>query len=180
MQKVRTVDCQSGTACRTKSTPKLTSSLYRLEKGLSVEIYQVNGPLCPVAAWKKYRSMTRSDDGDLPAFRTEEGWGYSHANMNKDLRSVFQGRVEYGAVSGHSFRIGLASLLAECGYSDEGKHEQIATCMYLTITHLVVTEIQAIGRWSSACFQTYIRRPRVTRLRTARKLASTVELGGMY
>ena len=89
-----------------------------------MEIYQVDGPLCPVAAWKKYRSMTRQDDAELPAFRTEEGWGYSHANMNKDLRAVFHGRVEYGAVSGHSFRIGLASLLAECGYSDEGEHEQ--------------------------------------------------------
>ena len=57
-------------------------------------------------------------------------------------------------------RIGIATLLAECGYTDE--------------------EIQAIGRWSSSCFQTYIRRPRVTRVRTARRLAATVELGGLY
>ena len=57
-------------------------------------------------------------------------------------------------------RIGIATLLAECGYTDE--------------------EIQAIGRWSSSCFQTYIRRPRVTRVRTARRLAATVEVGGLF
>ena len=41
--------------------------------------------------------------------------------QNRDLRRIFEGRIHYGKVSGHSFRIGLASLLAESGYSDEGK-----------------------------------------------------------
>ena len=100
---------------------KSTKVCRKLEKGLSVEIYRVDGPLCPVTAWKRYRALTREDDGELPAFRTEEGLSYSHTNMNKDLKTVFDKRIEYGAVSGHSFRIGLASLLAECGYDDGGE-----------------------------------------------------------
>ena len=66
--------------------------------------------------------MTRDEEGEgLPCFRTEDGFSYSHGEMNRDLRRIFKDRIRYGKVSGHSFRIGLASLLAECGYSDEGK-----------------------------------------------------------
>ena len=100
---------------------KSTKTCRKMEKGLSIEVFQVNGPLCPVTAWKKYRTMTEMDEEELPAFRTEEGYSYSHADMNKDLREIFKARINYGKVSGHSFRIGLASLLAECGYKDEGK-----------------------------------------------------------
>ena len=100
---------------------KSTKTCRKMEKGLSIEVFQVNGPLCPVMAWKRYRTMTIGDEEELPAFRTEEGYSYSHTDMNKDLREIFGSRVNYGKVSGHSFRIGLASLLAECGYKDEGK-----------------------------------------------------------
>lgn len=101
---------------------KSTKSCRRLEKGLSVEIFEVGGKLCPIRAWRRYRNMMRGEEtAGMPCFRTEEGFSYSHGELNRDLRKMFEGRIRYGKVSGHSFRIGLASLLAECGYSDEGE-----------------------------------------------------------
>ena len=78
------------------------------------------GSLCPVRAWRRYRVASGHNEPGSPAFRTEHGLCYSHGQMNKDLKELFAGRVEYGTVSGHSFRIGLATLLAECGFTDEG------------------------------------------------------------
>ena len=100
---------------------KSTKACRQLEKGLEIEIYQIGGALCPVKAWKRYRGMVPEDEGGYPAFRQESGLAYSHNMMNRDLKELFDGRVDYGAVSGHSFRIGIATLLAECGYTDEGK-----------------------------------------------------------
>ena len=88
---------------------------------MEIEIYEIGGPLCPIRAWKRYVQMTGKCEPDLPAFRQASGLAYSHSMFNKDLRLLFKGRVHYGAVSGHSFRIGIATLLAECGYSDEGR-----------------------------------------------------------
>ena len=93
----------------------------KLEKGLEIEIYEIGGPLCPVRAWRRYMKMAGNSELDLPVFRQEGGLAYSHSMFNRDLRVLFKGRVHYGAVSGHSFRIGMATLLAECGYSDEGR-----------------------------------------------------------
>ena len=101
---------------------KSTKICRRMEKGLSIEIFEVGGQLCPIRAWRRYKAMTRDEEGEgLPCFRTEDGFSYSHGEMNRDLRRIFKDRIRYGKVSGHSFRIGLASLLAESGYSDEGK-----------------------------------------------------------
>ena len=103
---------------------KSTKICRRMEKGLSIEVIEVGGKLCPVRAWRRYRAMASTEDeGRMPCFRTEDGFSYSHSEMNRDLRRIFEGRIHYGKVSGHSFRIGLASLLAESGYSDEGKPE---------------------------------------------------------
>ena len=101
---------------------KSTKICRRMEKGLSIEIFEVGGQLCPIRAWRRYKAMTRGEEEEgLPCFRTEDGFSYSHGEMNRDLRRIFKDRIRYGKVSGHSFRIGLASLLAESGYSDEGK-----------------------------------------------------------
>ena len=52
----------------------------------------------------RYIKMAPADEDDLPAFRQECGLCYSHAMFNRDLRTIFEGRVQYGAVSAHSFR----------------------------------------------------------------------------
>ena len=103
---------------------KSTKICRRMEKGLTIEVFEVGGKLCPVRAWRRYKAMTKGEKEDgMPCFRTEDGFSYSHSEMNRDLRRIFEGRIQYGRVSGHSFRIGLASLLAENGYSDEGKQQ---------------------------------------------------------
>ena len=99
---------------------KSTKSCRRLEKGCEIEVFEVGGPLCPVKAWRRYRKMTGPPEAGMPAFRQQNGLAYSHSMLNRELKQIFAGRVQYGAVSGHSFRIGLATLLAERGYSDEG------------------------------------------------------------
>ena len=81
---------------------------------------KVGGVLCPVKAWRRYRKMTGKPEAGMPTFRQEGGLAYSHSMLNKDLKLAFAGRIQYGAVSGHSFRIGIATLLAEQGYGDEG------------------------------------------------------------
>ena len=105
---------------------KSTKTCRRMEKGITIEIFEVGGKICPVRAWKRYKAMTKGEkEAGMPCFRTEDGFSYSHSAMNRDLRKIFEGRIQYGKMTGHSFRIGLASLLAENGYSDEGKqHSQ--------------------------------------------------------
>jgi hypothetical protein len=55
-----------------------------------------------------------------------------------------------GHFSGHSFRIGLASMLANLGLPDE--------------------ELQAAGRWSSRAFEIYMRLKRTKRTAVATKI----------
>ena len=75
-----------------------------MEKGLEIEIFEIGGALCPVKAWRRYVAMAGNNEPELPAFRQEGGLAYSHSMFNKDLRTLFKGRVNYGAVSAHSFR----------------------------------------------------------------------------
>ena len=83
---------------------KSTKTCRKLEKGLEIEIFEIKGPLCPVKAWKRYIQMAGDSEPELPAFRQEGGLAYSHGMFNRDLRTLFKGRVNYGAVSAHSFR----------------------------------------------------------------------------
>ena len=75
-----------------------------MEKGLEIEIFANGGPLCPVKAWRRYRKLAPEEDEEMPAFRQEDGLAYSHSLFNRDLKRIFEGRINYGTVSAHSFR----------------------------------------------------------------------------
>ena len=75
--------------------------------------------------------------------------------FNKDLKLLLGEYIVYGRITAHSFRSGLASLMAQAGYADE--------------------LIQAAGRWSSSAFKAYIKLNRVTRIAVASKLASLMQ-----
>ena len=90
----------------------------------------------------------------MPAFRDEVGYALRMGRFNDILKKLLGGHVEYGKITCHSFRCGLASLLAENGFTDE--------------------EIKAIGRWDSAAFLIYVQKPRLTRCRVARKIGGSV------
>ena len=73
---------------------------------------------------------------------------------HKSLKKCLSGHIRYedGYITSHSFRAGIASLMGTLGYSD--------------------TQIKAIGRWSSAAFENYIKLPRTKRAEMARKIGS--------
>lgn len=119
-------------------------------------MFENNTKLCPVKAFIRYRDSQRGSLKNLPAFRDDMGKAYRKAKFNADLKKLLGPHIKYGKISTHSFRCGLATLLAEEGYSDP--------------------DIQAMGRWSSNAFLTYIKRPRLTRVRVARKLSKRVNV----
>ena len=90
----------------------------------------------------------------MPAFRDEVGYAFRMGRFNGILKKLLKNHVEYGRITMHSFRCGLASLLAENGFSDE--------------------DIRAIGRWDSAAFLVYVQKPRLTRCRVAKKLGGSI------
>ena len=130
---------------------KSAKSARASERGQVVEVFSIESVLCPVRAVKKYLELAGRNPPNIPMFRREDGLCYSHSSFNADLKKLLREMIPYGGISAHSFRIGMATLLAQSGYSDD--------------------EICAIGRWNSEAFRTYIRGPKVTRVAISRKLA---------
>ncbi len=122
---------------------------------VTIEVIENGTCVCPVAAYVRYRELVGSGREDSACFREPSGFAYRHAAFNKDLKTILSDKLRYGKLSGHSFRIGLASLMAAAGLSDD--------------------TIQVAGRWSSEAFKLYIKLGRVTRVRMAARLAKLVE-----
>ena len=91
-----------------------------------------------------------------PGFLLESGKALTGALLNKVLRQCWSKYVpsEKGFLTTHSFRTGLASMLGSLGFGKE--------------------DIQAMGRWSSNAFETYLRLPRTKRAEMARRFAGLV------
>jgi integrase len=104
-----------------------------------------------VKAFEKWSSR-HSRVSDKPLFSENIGKPLTGRELNKLLKGLLKDIVDYrrGSITAHSFRSGLASLMAEKGMSDE--------------------DIQIAGRWSSRAFERYIKLPRTARARTAMKL----------
>jgi integrase len=116
-----------------------------------IDVFETGGHTCPVKAFEKW-SRLQSRPAEKPLFADENGKPLTGQNLNNILKMVLKEVVDYrrGSITSHSFRSGLASLMAEKGMSDE--------------------EIQIAGRWSSRAFERYIKLPRTCRARTALKL----------
>ena len=89
-----------------------------------------------------------------PFFREESGKGLSLRKFNDYLRMVLEEKLPYSLVTAHSFRQGLATWMAEQGSTTE--------------------EIKAAGRWTSTAWEVYVRGPRITRVKLARRLAGGI------
>jgi integrase len=116
-----------------------------------IDVFETGGQTCPVKAFEKWtRLHTRV--ADKPLFSEDNRKPLTGSELNKILRGLLGDIVDYrkGSITAHSFRSGLASLMAEKGMSDE--------------------DIQTAGRWSSRAFERYIKLPRTARARTAMKL----------
>lgn len=117
-----------------------------------VDVYEAPGPICPVRALEKWQAASNLTDKHLPAFRKTDGRAFTGRELNTYL-SDFSGRnfpSSTGKISGHSFRIGLASTLGELGHSDE--------------------DLQSAGRWSSRAFEAYLKLPRTRRANIAKQI----------
>ena len=121
-------------------------------RGIIIEIFEhFGGDLCPVDAYEKYLVSCGGSKMEAPAFRVRSGNGYRHSCFNKELKQLLEPALRgYGKISAHSFRVGLATLLAAAGYSDD--------------------MIKAIGRWSSEAFLRYAKLTRLIRVSVAQKL----------
>ena len=125
------------------------------KKGTSIiiDVYANLGDFCPVKALEKWMK-TAIIDMNLPLFRKTDGTPLTGRKFNIILKNCLSKHIPYeaGSISSHSFRAGIASLMGTLGYSEN--------------------EIKSIGRWSSKCFQDYIKLPRTRRLEMAKQLGN--------
>jgi integrase len=119
---------------------------------LEIEMFKTEGKFCPVAAVEKLR-RNRTGNKNKPFMTRKNGKIVTKKWLNGFLKKALAKMVDYEneTVSSHSFRSGVATAMARCGYSDE--------------------EIQRQGRWRSEAFLKYIRLGRSQRLEQQRTLA---------
>jgi len=118
-----------------------------------VDVFQADNDICPVRALKKWRGRVRGTPG-LPMFSGEDEKPLTGKKLNEILKKLLSPHfdMKLGSFTTHSFRAGVPSMLAASGASEE--------------------EVKASGRWSSRAYEAYLKKPRTTRLKVARKVAT--------
>jgi len=120
-------------------------------QGQSLIVARCSSLLCPVSAMQQYFLLAHPESGPLFYFRS--GRFLTRSSVTHLLRdSARSAGLPYESLKGHSFRIGAASAAAAAGLPD-----------WL---------IKVLGRWSSDCYQIYIRTPEPVLLSAAPKMAS--------
>ena len=126
----------------------------RIGRDKIIDVYQSNGILCSLRAYKRWDKLRRDRGPDTPVFRLENGRCLTGRSFNKHLKQFLAKHIDYrqGKITSHSFRAGMATLLGQIGFSDE--------------------EIMSLGRWSSDSFERYLKLPRTKRADIARKIGN--------
>ena len=125
-----------------------------LGPGVNVELFATGTFSCPVNAWKKWRSLDKFKiRATKPVFQLANGKCLTGANLNAEIRTLLGPYIDYNKRKflSHSFRAGMASMMALAGYKDE--------------------EIMRQGRWNSDAFKVYCKTGRANRLKEQRDLA---------
>lgn len=135
-----------------KNTKEMKNSS---KKATSVELFPTGNFLCPIDAFRKFKRIVTDWDESLPLFRIGKVF-LTQKQFNCDLRLLLSEHFDYAAksVSSHSFRAGISTAMARCGFSDE--------------------EIKLQGRWSSDAFSRYIRQARSIRLSAQKKISEAM------
>ena len=121
-----------------------------------VDVFEAEGPLCLIRAFKKWRRNCRHQ-WDMPLFQHPDGTPLTCRKFNWYLKKMLGRHVQFaqGTVSAHSFRAGIATILGTKGYDDE--------------------EIKRVGRWSSRAFEIYIKGKQTNRAAMARRFGDLVD-----
>ena len=126
----------------------------RVGAGDNIEVFQLDNFMCPTTALAKYREETSlKEEPEMPVFRLDLGLCMTGAEMNKRLSVLTAdvgGLVPGGGVRCHSFRSGVPSEMARAGMDPES--------------------IQAVGRWRSDAYKTYVKLPLSRRAEMARSM----------
>ena len=126
----------------------------KLSRGVRVELFSTGTFSCPVKAWKRWTALVKGSHDPLkPIFRFSSGKCLSGSIFNTELKALLGKYFNYdeGKYLSHSFRAGMASMMALAGYTDE--------------------TIMRQGRWNSNAFLVYCKTGRANRLRDQRELA---------
>ena len=128
------------------------SKTNQLGKGAEVFLGHTNDDLCPVAAVRAYLAVRGSSEG--PLFKFADGRYLIKERFTSTIHTALQ---QLGLASanyaGHSFRIGAATTAAQISLED--------------------STIQALGRWHSDAFKTYVRLPKDFLTRISASLAGS-------
>lgn len=117
--------------------------------GQTIMVGKTNQPVCPVKAMKSYFSLRNSTPG--PLFIYASGQPLSKDALTSETRQLLsQSGLNPSEYAGHSYRIGAATTAAAVG--------------------LPPWLIKTLGRWSSDCYERYIKSPQPLILEVSQKL----------
>jgi len=122
-------------------------------RSLIVDVFGTGNNLCPVKATKAWLEASAENEAEKPLFSLSTGAPLTPKKFILIVRGQLKGYLDdEKAIAGHSFRIGLASMLAALGYSE--------------------ADIKAMGRWSSRAWLEYVKHPRTLRIAVARNVGN--------
>jgi len=124
----------------------------KINRSLIVDVFGTGENLCPVKAMVAWLAAGADKKPEQPLFRLSNKKPLTPRKFILVVRSRLRGYLD-GAdtkIAGHSFRIGLASMLAALGYSE--------------------ADIKAMGRWSSRAWLEYVKHPRTLRIEVAQTI----------
>ena len=123
-------------------------------KGCSLTIARSTTSICSVMAMRDYL-LQYIPAATGPLFTFANGQWLSRTSLTKELRSALQGcGLPADKYFTHSFRIGAATTAAAAGVPS-----------WL---------IKVLGRWSSDCYERYIKTPQKTLLDVSKTLATNI------
>jgi hypothetical protein len=124
---------------------------------VTVEMFANGAKWCPVKAYKLWKRTTfLVSRMNTVLLRKEDGSCYTGREFNAHLKTITKNmaKLEGESYSSHSFRAGMATMMARLGYSDP--------------------DIQRQGRWASEAFLKYIKLGRATRWRDQMRLSAEI------
>ena len=131
-----------------------TSKTDPFRKGMQLILGATDAEICPVKALQIYFKIKNSPINS-PLFSYQNGKPLSRKCFTEDVRNLLSiGGLDPTHYAGHSFRIGAATTAGAA--------------------KLPAWLIKTLGRWSSDCFETYIRTPRETLIQASQRLARQI------